>query len=355
MKKKREFYPELIRTIAIIAVVVQHVTSQTLVKTEFWDFDWQVAQSIHVMVQWCVPLFLMVSGIFLLDPEREIPIKKIYTSYIWRMLQAIIIMVPLHFFVNEIICGGKSITDPQFQRDLVYSLVCSSGNQVYWYMYMMIGLYVYLPIFRKIVQNSSKNELIYFLVVVFLGTCVFVYIQPLSEDIFKPLVHFVKNLKMNNMVKYGYFLFLGYFFNKYKVSKKVKTCFYTVAIIGMGIMIYVARINSVKAGEYVEKWSSDHAPLQYVATVALFLFLKDISVKIKEDGKLAKLILLCGECSFGVYLTHNMVINILRSNGMGGFVGNSLVTIPLTVVIVYLISMLIVVLLKRIPWVKKWI
>ena len=140
MNNTRVLYPELVRTIAIIAVIFQHVTSRTLVETKFWEKNWQIAQIMHVMVQWCVPLFLMVSGIFLLDPKREITIKKIYTSYIWRMLQAIIVMVPIHFFVNEIICKGKSIIDPQFQRDLVYSLVCSSGIRVYWYLYMMIGL-----------------------------------------------------------------------------------------------------------------------------------------------------------------------------------------------------------------------
>lgn len=355
MKNTRVLYPELIRTIAIIAVIIQHVTSRTLVESKFFERNWQIAQIMHVMVQWCVPLFLMVSGIFLLDPKREITIKKLYTSYIWRMLQAIIVMVPLHFFVNEIICKGKSITDPHFQRDLVYSLVCSSGSPVYWYLYMMIGLYVYLPIMRLIVKNASKSQLMYFLIVVFLGTCVFKYIQYFEADIFKPIVHFVKKLKMGNMVKYGYFLFLGYFLSKYEITKKPKICIYVVAIIGMMMSVYMARTKSIQAGEYIEKWSSDHSPLQYIAVMAIFILVKEIAERIRNDGACAKLIYVCGECSFGVYLIHNMFINILKSIGFGGFVGNAIITIPLTVLIVYFISMIIVMMLKKVPWIKSWI
>ena len=52
---------------------------------------------------------------------------------------------------------------------------------------------------------------------------------------------------------------------------------------------------------------------------------------------------------------HNMFINILKSIGFGGFVGNAIITIPLTVLIVYFISMIIVMMLKKVPWIKSWI
>ena len=355
MKQKKQLYPELARTIAIIAVVTQHVTAQTLAMLDFWEERWQIAQVVHVLVQWCVPLFLMVSGIFLLNPEKEITLSKIYTTYIGRMLQAIILMVPVHYAVNQVICQGKAITDMQFLKGLVKSLVYSNGSPVYWYLYMMIGLYVYLPIFRLIVKSANKNQLLYFLIVVFLGSCVFRYIQYFDGDLCKPIAHFVKKIKMNSMIEHGYFLFLGYYLSKYETPKKIRNTIYAVAAVGMIVSVYLARVSSFKAGEYIEIWSSDRAPLQYIAAAAVFLFIKENAKKIKEDGRFAKIIYMCGYCSFGVYLIHNMLINILCSKGIGGFVGNPFLTIPLTVGFVFIISMIIVMLLKKVPWIKRWI
>ena len=75
------------------------------------------------------------------------------------------------------------------------------------------------------------------------------------------------------------------------------------------------------------------------------------------NSRKAFLLKLLGETSFGVYLLHEMV-RISLQRGYFGFeltyrVGSPIYSIPVTVVATYLLSLLIVVLLRKIPLLRS--
>lgn len=41
--------------------------------------------------QWCVPIFVMITGVLFLNPHKEITIEKLIKKYIFRILLAIIV------------------------------------------------------------------------------------------------------------------------------------------------------------------------------------------------------------------------------------------------------------------------
>ncbi|MBR4141679.1 MAG: acyltransferase family protein, partial [Campylobacter sp.] len=67
---QRVFYPDFLRVIAIFAVIFLHVAAHKWYAFKPNTFQWQVFNFYDGLVRWCVPVFVMVSGMFLLDFRR---------------------------------------------------------------------------------------------------------------------------------------------------------------------------------------------------------------------------------------------------------------------------------------------
>lgn len=353
--KDRLLYPEVLRTVAILGVITQHVASRMLRMGEVGTTNYQIAEIFHILVQWCVPLFLSISGIFLLDPKRDIPLKKIYCSYIPRILIAIIIMVPVCEAV-DLLLKGESLFTMSSLKNIAYALICSHGNKVYWYLYMLLGIYLYLPIFRAIVKGLDQKGLLYLLVIVFIGTSVIPYILMLNDDIvwLKPIIYFTKKLKMTFMFRQAYFLFLGYYLYTYPPTQKAKRIIYAAAVISMAACITIGLLVSASKGHYVEKWITDTAPFQYVVALGLFLLFQGFSNKIEKSEKLSGLFLTLGKNSFGVYLIHIMIMKAIWQISYRPSL-SALIYIPLLILVTYLITNAIVYVLRKIPFFRYWL
>ena len=82
MKYRQETELDLLRVLAALGVIVMHLAPT---KTP----DGAGAAALHhilpAAVTWCVPCFVMVSGRFLLDPERPLPLQKLFGKYFLRL------------------------------------------------------------------------------------------------------------------------------------------------------------------------------------------------------------------------------------------------------------------------------
>lgn len=265
-------------------------------------------------------------------------------------------MVPLCEAV-DILLKGKSLFEMSSLKNIVYdALICSQGNKVYWYLYMLLGIYLYLPIFRAIIKGLDQKGLLYLLVIVFIGTSVIPYILMLNHDIvwLKPIIFFTKKLKMTFMFQQAYFLFLGYYLHTYPPTQKAKKILYAAAVVSMAACITIGLLVSAAEGHYVEKWITDSTPFQYVATLGLFLFFQEISKKIEKKEKAAELFLLMGKNSFGVYLIHIMIMRAIYLISYRPSVP-ALLYIPMVVLTTYLITNVIVYVLRKIPFFRYWL
>ena len=67
---QRVFYPDFLRVFAIFAVIFLHVAVNGQDKMPSQSYEWQIFNLYNGLVRWCVPVFVMVSGMFLLDFKR---------------------------------------------------------------------------------------------------------------------------------------------------------------------------------------------------------------------------------------------------------------------------------------------
>jgi surface polysaccharide O-acyltransferase-like enzyme len=68
--------------------------------------------------------------------------------------------------------------------------------------------------------------------------------------------------------------------------------------------------------------------------------------------RLAKIAVGLTSASFGMYLVHVFVLNFLRAKDFGPLDGPAILMIPLTTIIVFAISWIIIALLQKIPYIR---
>lgn len=156
---ERKTYCDYLRLIATFAVVVLHVAASNWYSTDVNGLEWQSFNFYDSVVRWCVPIFVMISGSLFLS--REISIRKIYSKYILRMVIAFLtcsifyaLMIP-KFFENGMLYGIKTHIGAMI-----------SGHYHMWFVLMIIGIYMCIPFYKKIIADSFIMK--YFLILSFL-------------------------------------------------------------------------------------------------------------------------------------------------------------------------------------------
>lgn len=89
--------------------------------------------------------------------------------------------------------------------------------------------------------------------------------------------------------------------------------------------------------------------------VAVFTFAKCRLSKIAISPKMKKCIRSLSKYSFGIYLVHAGVIEVLHSMGINSLAfGNAAIAVPIITIIVFIISAFISFVLNHIPVVRKY-
>ena len=76
--KNRIVYADLLRIIATFAVIVLHVSVSKWYESPIREYNWQMFNIYDSLVRWSVPVFVMISGMFFLNPNKEIDFKKVF-------------------------------------------------------------------------------------------------------------------------------------------------------------------------------------------------------------------------------------------------------------------------------------
>lgn len=353
MKKERMLYPEFIRIIAILLICFNHISSQEIRASVFWSSRWQISHFFNILISsWPVILFLMISGIFLLNPEKTITASKILKSYILRMLMAICIMVPLFDICYSVFYRDTFSISLQDLKHALITLLKNDGNVVYWFLYMMIGLYLVLPFLRILVKEMNQKTYLYLLAILFVTNCIIPYVEPLGIGAFSYANLFLRKLKLTGFLKYSGFLLAGWYIYRYPLSKIQRYIFYGIAVFSMGVTVFLARKASLTLGGWEETWTNDFAPGIVITGIAVFIFLTQIGSSPFWE-KFRKPILLGGQLSFGIYLVHNIFIHFLVSQKIIGRY-SPFWEIPVLSFLVFFVSGIIVYLLRKIKIIRFW-
>lgn len=349
---KRIIYADLLRIIATFAVIVLHVSASKWYDTPVKDFNWQVYNLYDSLVRWSVPIFVMLSGMFFLNPEKVITTNDIFKKYIFRILITIIIW-GLFYQAYEII--GKFIfrnEEINFKRIIVAFAKIPFGPPWYhlWYLYMLIGLYLLTPVYRVFIKNAEEKQIRYLLVLFFL----FGLTLPFFKKI---LLHFDSRLNINfeisELINYSGYFFAGYYFSKYPINKKSRIGIYTFGFLSFIFTIICNSYISIKNGEPNGYLYDNLLPTTMFEAFTIFLLIKSIGEKEFSKEK-ANIIYEISKSTFGVYLIHDFIRSVVFKIGITSNFINPLLAVPVSSFIIFVISLCIIFFTRKIP-ISKYI
>ena len=345
-QKNRLVYADILRILATFAVIILHVSASKWYDTPVKEFNWQIYNLYDSLVRWAVPVFVMLSGMFFLNPEKEIATNKIIKKYIIRILFAIIFW-GLFYQAYEIVAKFIFMNEPiTLKRIIVAFGKILFGPPWYhlWYLYMLIGLYLLTPVYRVFAKNAEEKQIRYLLILFFLCGLVLPFFK-------KILLHFDSRLnitfEISELINYSGYFFAGYYFSKYTINKKTKLGIYVFGFLSFAFTIFGTSYISIKNGQPNEYLYGNLLPTTMFEAFAIFILIKSVYKK-KFSERTVKIISEISKSTFGIYLIHDFIKSVVFKVGITSDFINPLLAIPVSSIIIFAISFCIIYFARKI-------
>lgn len=298
---KKEIWLEKLRVLATIAVVLIHVVQGSFVNGTAGVSVYRCMFDTSFLMgstSWAVPVFVMISGYLLLDPEKELPVAKI-KKYILRML-GVLVTVGLGFCVMESVVNYHENGVFFVLKDAVVNLICGRSWAHMWYVYMLVGLYMLTPVLRAFVKESSEETAKFVLFSLFVLTIAF------------PTVSRVLGVNVTNFYLSAFPYLFYYLFGHY-VKKLTFSVTYGY-VSGILAFLVCVCISSLQIEPRHPVYYYDSVFLALLSMSIFFVAYKnrDRQGKKEENEKTIRLINYIAERSFWIYLSHPVVFNLLN-------------------------------------------
>lgn len=362
---------DVVRFVAIFMVVACHCTDPFNVaggalKNADYIFWGNVYGS---LLRPCVPLFVMITGLLLLPVPQDM--GSFYKKRIPRVVVPFLIWSVLYNLFPWIVqsLGGTpelvsrffayaSEPSASFASALHDIAMIPFNFSVYathlWYIYMLVGLYLYMPVFSAWVKQASNKAKI--CVLVLWGVTL---LLPYAERFVSSNLWGTCSWNQFGMLYYfagfnGYLL-LGHYLKNGTGWSALKTCLIAVPMFAVGYMITFYGFGEMRALPDATEMDIElfftYCSLNVVLmTTALFLLVQRVKV---SSQTLCRILANLTKCGLGIYMVHYFYVGV----------GFSLVTalqipagwiVPLSAVIAFVLAWGTVVLIYRLPW-AKWI
>ena len=355
MNKKRVIWIELLRIMACIGVIGIHAGSQHFRDMPLDSSVWAVSNFYHGINRFAVASFIMISGCLYLDSKRTWNLRRLWKRNILPIAAAYIFW-QMFYAVYRIITNGTLAKGSK--AALVKFMVYISKSYFHlWYLPMLIGLLIITPMLWEIVNSARGKQWEEYMIVLFL---VF-QILPYTINYFpfpwkEHIMDILQTVQPEMVTGYiGYFI-LGHYLSHYEISKKLEYLVYVLGVILILAAIGLCYISSQKSGKPIQSFYENYTLAGFFWGSSFFLFFKNYVSKIKWNEKQEKRICYLGSCTFGIYLIHALIRDILHRIGIDSMmISNTAIAIPVLITMIFVLSLAAVMIIKKIPRVSKWI
>ena len=344
ISKDRIAYYDTLRFVAILSIVAVHVFMIWRNGAQVFGFD---IFAFSETVGFGVSMFLMLSGALLLNREIEL------SFFIRRRLSRI--FYPFVFYVILLFVTGFALSNP-----VSYNIFSH-----YWYFWLIIGVYLSLPIINKFIQHASIREIEYFLAVFAVGS---VFYQAVL------IFNFEQYFDLNFFVAPLGFLVLGYYLSvkDFQLEPKKMVCLTALVFVGVTVVRILA-LGGVIPYDFVFDFNATQSKIlgswldvsifRIVHVASLFLFFRYLyeldKSRLKgflETDIVKGAILSASRASYGIYLVELIFRRALTPFFVGiPHSGTGIcLTIVLMTAVIFGLSWATVIVFSRIPGLKRF-
>lgn len=337
-------YLDNMRVFAAFAVVVLHVSAQNWYSTDISSLAWAAFNVYSSAVRWAVPVFVMVSGVVFLN--KSIPVKLIFTKYIFRLLVGYVFWS----FVYAVFEGGDVKT-------ILINVL--SGYYHMWYIPMLIGLYLCIPMYKKIVESDGIIR--YFLGISFFVSFLIPHMVLLVKD-FGPVIMnaFVDlmephwdNVKLSMVLGYSAYYILGYYLDKIELSRRKRFVIYILGVASYFATVFTTHIASQAASSPNGHYYTEFTLNTLAQSIAIFVFFKYHGHFRPLPQKVCAVI---SRASFGIYWVHVLAINLIDKKMMLNTLSFfPAISVPAISIVVFVLSFVLSWTIGKIPLIRRYV
>lgn len=351
---QRLYYADVLRALAIFAVIILHNAADYSEQLgEIPMSNWWAGATWNGLVRFCVPMFVMLSGAFLLRQNKVVSIKEVFYKRLPK------VVIPLIFWsivyvLHENFAADKSIFEINFKEQVK---IFYQGPVIYhlWFLYMLIGIYLLYPVVNFFIASASKNHVRYFLIVWFVANCVI----GISDIIFDIKL----GVDLNFFTGYAGYFVLGYYLVHFPFSSANLRRAYLLGILGFALSVFTPYICILlKFENRTDLIESDFTPDIVFSCIGLFLWIKNRKfkkdrLKNPKDNIVNKIVSQVSKESFGIYLVHVLLMEIILADdtGYSEFLESihPWILIPLKAIIILIASFAVVKIIRLVPYLRK--
>jgi len=340
---------DLLRITAIAFMMLLHVSASQWSMVPLGGGAWRVFNAYDSLSRFCVPVLVMLSGVFFLDPGRSQPLKKLLTKNIARVVVAFgfwSAAYALYGQYRSVVLQGQAFSARVLLKNFLL------GHYHLWFLYTLVGLYLAVPLLRKLTE--SRRLTAYYLTLWFV-LCPLAgaakNIAPLRSTVQAVLTKLDANLFLGFA---GYFV-LGYFLYHTRLARRWRLLLYAAGAASVCFTAAATRWASVAAGEGVTRWYNYLLPNNLLPAAAVFVLFQYGVSRVEWSPAAQRAIGQVAGLSFGMYLVHDFVNRRLWELGLTTTCCSPVLAVPLVTLAVFALSLGAAWLLGRVPLLRRWI
>lgn len=307
--KKRYLSYDITRITALLMIVMVHVSAYMVIFFPDTDkAEWAVGNFFNGISRAGVPLFVLLSGALLLNEDKPLNAGKFYKKNLLTMVfltAGWMTAYGLFYSVFLPVMEGKTVNPADFSGFILRFQ--GSEYPHLWYMLMLIGMYLMIPVLRLFVKRENKK---YITGIIIAAAVIQFGVRTADFLTVNCGMHasaFIAKFYLNPLSGFMGLLLAGWYLNEYKLKR------------GTGKLLYISGLISVAVGTLVVYGYIDRIPQirdymyselslpAFLYGTALFAFIRS-SCGEKQTG--SRLTEAMADCSFGVYLLHVAVLEI---------------------------------------------
>lgn len=280
-----------------------------------------------------VPLFVMMTGLLLL-PVKKQPLGKFYKKRIYRVLFPFLIWSVLYSMFpwvtgvlglpKEIIGDFFCYTQGQESQSLIDSLKAvamipfnfSHKENHMWYIYLLIGLYLYMPFFSAWIENADRKTKRAFLLIWIISLFIPYLKEYVANCLFERSGYVFGTDTWNEFGLFYYFagfngyLLLGHYVKKGNDWSLMKTFILCILMFAVGYYITYTGFSTTASNPNateteMELFFTFCSPNVLLMTLATFLLLQKVVI---TNSTVIKVLANMTQCGFGIYMVHYFVV-----------------------------------------------
>lgn len=284
-----------LRIAATLGVICMHVASTLTDNPGLFpltDAERLFYMTVAQCFTWCVPCFLMTTGALLLRREKPIGIADCVFKYARRVLLALLVFGLPYGWIMEYAEVGR--LSPAQLGNAVLRVISNRSFAHMWYLYVIIGIYLLLPVIRAFTDSCSERALRYVLLILF----AFDFVLPTASTLLGIRIAF----ELPVASCYLFYVLSGHYLFRFRPGWMTRTRAVAAAVLLCLMAIVAAYLTEWRGARAVAPYSS---PVTAVCAAGVFALFSRLS------GETPTRVLRLDEATFGVYLIHPVFIHLM--------------------------------------------